>query len=156
MKTRSLFSFVSVLSIFLLVSNFALANPRHTEPAKPVPVKIQPVFTNSIIYNDRPNGWTFEMPVIAITHGGTTDYYYLDVIVMNNGTNFSFDLPNISGVTSIALYNLSEHNLEDSEYATLSTNGGGSTSTGSVVHNENWFNFIPAVNITNGVVIHVY
>ena len=154
MKTKSLSAVVSVLFALIMMPGFASANTRHTDPVRPVPSKFARTTNNSTVYNYRPSGWTFEMPVIAVTHGGTTDYYYLDVIVMNNNTSFSFEMPNISGVTAIRLYHLSEHNFIGTETATLSSNG--STVYGVPdAGGENWMNF-SGINITNGLILEVY
>lgn len=113
--------------------------------------------TNSSMTNSRPDNYTMIIPVFAIDHGGTTDYYYTDNCP--NGATVNFDVPDIASVTHIRLYQLGD-NFWNWEWAPLYTNNGSTYESGEADPNgQNWIDFWNGEgpwNIINGIDVTVY
>jgi hypothetical protein len=128
--------------------------------AKPLQVTTsRKALTNSSLYNGRPNGYSMIMPVFAITYNSyaTTDYYYVDNV--NNGQTVYFEVPDISAVNYIQLFQLGE-NFHNWEWGFFDTNGGATHIGGEADYGGgNWISFYDGngpYDIVNGMAVTIY
>jgi hypothetical protein len=128
--------------------------------AKPFPgTTTKKTLTNSSLFNGRPNGYSMIMPVFAITYNthANTDYYYVDHVY--NQQTVYFDLPDISGINYIKLYQLGE-NFHNWEWGFFYTNGGTTYLSGDADYNGgNWITFYDGngpYNIVTGMDVTIY
>jgi hypothetical protein len=125
--------------------------------AKPlVTTTVKTMATNSSLTNSRPNGFTMVLPLLAVTHNSTTDYYSIDNAP--NGSQVFFTVPNIATVSYATLYTLGDSflNWED---GTLTTNGTIQIYGQADWNGNNWMTFAnggSTFDIVNGVTIVVY
>ena len=183
MKQKSLLLFVAAMLALGMPAVHAKNTTSYPQSAAPAPVKsawtvnirtirafeqyttmlakarplvtttVKSMLTNSSLTNSRPNGYTMVIPLLAVTHNGTTDYYYIDNAP--NGSQVYFTVPNIASVSYATLYTLGD-NFRNWEFATLTIDGTTQIWGDADPGGNNWITFYGTFDIVNSVDIIVY
>lgn len=121
------------------------------KPLKPSQSK---ALSNSTLTNHRCCSRTMNLPALAVYNGAPDPViYYIDGICPA-GATINFDIPDITGIGYLEFATRGDA-LDNTEYGTISTNGGTVTARSQVDIDGLFVDFfIPA--ITNGVKIDIY
>lgn len=123
---------------------------------KPLKPNQSKALTNSTLTNHRCCGRTMNLPVLSVYTYGSPDpvMYYIDGICPA-GATINFDIPDISNISMVEFATRGDA-LQNTEYGTISTNGGTVTERAQVDVGGFFVDFINVPAITNGVKIDIY